>query len=65
MITFVDPRHVRPKRDPGHTFIIAGFRPVGLTRKEKLVALQLAPDRMPEAAPAIGQQAGLFDEVAA
>lgn len=48
MITFVDPRHVRDKNDPGHCFIIAGFRPVGITKDQNLVALQLLPERMPE-----------------
>jgi hypothetical protein len=46
MISFVDPRHVRPKTTPGHTFIMAGFRPVGRT-KSGLLAFQMVPERMP------------------
>ena len=57
MITFVDPKKVRAKRDPGHTFIIAGFRPCGYT-KGGLVALQMEPGRMPPADPATGMQLG-------
>lgn len=48
MITFVKPSAVRAKSDPGHCFIIAGFRPVGET-KGGLVVLQMRPERMPPA----------------
>lgn len=46
MISFVDVRYVRPKTTPGHTFIMAGFRPVGMT-KGGLLAFQMLPERMP------------------
>lgn len=59
MVTFVDERHVREKQDPGHTFIIAGFRPVGRTVDQNLIALQMTPDRMPAAAPAMGMSFAL------
>lgn len=47
MITFVDPEKTRHKRDPGRCYRKAGFRVVGETAKEGLVALQLAPSEMP------------------
>jgi hypothetical protein len=59
MITFVDERHVRPKTQPGHTYVIAGFRPVGRT-KGGLLALQMLPAKMPPAAPALALQADLL-----
>lgn len=58
MVTFVDPTKVRPKRNPGHTFIIAGFRPCGATQFRRLPALQMLPERMPAAEPAVGMQLG-------
>ena len=59
MITFVDPKKTRRKRDPGRCFIRAGFKPVGFT-KGGLVALQMLPIDMPEAEPALGAQEELF-----
>jgi hypothetical protein len=55
MVTFVDRSKTRPKRDPGHSYIIAGFRPCGET-KGGLTALQMLPERMPQAQPAVGSQ---------
>jgi hypothetical protein len=49
LITFVNAGKVRRKRDPGRCFIRAGFRNVGFT-KGGLVALQLLPADMPDAA---------------
>jgi hypothetical protein len=63
MITFVDTSKTRPKADPGHCYIIAGFRPCGMT-KGGLVALQLTPDKMPAPAPASGFQLSIFAEAA-
>ena len=60
MVTFVNPDKVRDKANPGHCFIIAGFRPCGYT-KGGLLALQMTPDRMPAAEPAIGFQLGLIE----
>lgn len=64
MITYVDPAKVREKVDPGHSFIIAGFRPIACmlpTRDHPkgLLVLQMRPDRMPEPRPAIGTQLSL------
>ena len=50
MITFVDPKHVREKQDPGWTFFIAGFRHVGETT-EGLLVMRLDPARMPSPKP--------------
>lgn len=55
MVTFVDRGKVRAKANPGHCYIIAGFRPTQDT-KGGLAALQLLPDRMPAAEPARGFQ---------
>jgi len=59
MITFVNRDKVTPKRDPGHCFIIAGFRPVEDT-KGGLTALQMLPANMPPAQPARGSQMELI-----
>jgi hypothetical protein len=59
MVTFVDRAKITPKADPGHCFIIAGFRPVGET-KGGLPALQLLPQNMPDPEAAIGFQLGLI-----
>lgn len=48
MVTFVDPRKTRHKRDPGRCFLRAGFRRDGET-KGGLVALTIQPDDMPPA----------------
>lgn len=50
MVTFVDERKTRPKRDPGYCYLMAGFKRVGRT-KGGLVALQMLPDEMPEPEP--------------
>ncbi len=59
MVTFVDPAHVRAKRDPGRCYRRAGFRPVGST-KSGLVALQLLPADMPPPALAGGMSVSAF-----
>jgi hypothetical protein len=55
MITFVDASKVRRKRDPGRCYIKAGFSVIGKT-KGGLIALQMAPQDMPEAECAKGVQ---------
>ena len=55
MITFVDAKKVRHKRDPGRCYIKAGFKHVGFTKDGKL-AFQLLPEDMPEPEPPIGAQ---------
>ena len=70
MVTFVDPTKTRHKRDPGRCYLKAGFRPCGHT-KGGLVALQILPADMPEAAaplppwhPFMLSHQPLFDEIA-
>jgi hypothetical protein len=58
MVTFVDAKKVRHKRDPGRCYIKAGFKRVGFT-KGGLVALQLLPADMPRPMPAMGAQLAL------
>lgn len=50
MVTFIDPRHVKPKRHPGYCYLRAGFEYAGLTPKG-LHVLHLAERAMPEPAP--------------
>lgn len=47
MVSFVDSRKVRHKRDPGRCYRKAGFRHVGFT-KGGLHVFQMLPDEMPE-----------------
>ena len=51
LVTFVDAKKVRKKRDFGRCYIRAGFKPCGKT-KGGLLAFQLLPQYMPEASPA-------------
>lgn len=55
MITFVDPKKIKPTRQPGRCFLKAGFRYVGRT-KGGLIALQLLPVDMPEPCTADAQR---------
>lgn len=48
MVTFIDQRAIRRKRDPGRCYRRAGFRPVGITKDRSLLVLQLLPADMPE-----------------
>lgn len=59
MITFVNDKMVRRKRDPGRCYIKAGFRRIGYTQGG-LIALQLKPSEMPMPESAIGQQMRLM-----
>jgi hypothetical protein len=59
MVTFVDAGKVRHKRDPGRSYVKAGFRRVGYT-EGGLVALQLLPADMPEPDAPKGWDADLF-----
>lgn len=54
MVSFVDPRKVRHKRDPGRCYARAGFRLVGETKTDKLLVWQLLPEDMPEPLEPIG-----------
>ena len=62
MVTFVDPKHVKPvirrgKPIYGYCYLMAGFRHVGFT-KGGLWAWQMLPNEMPDAQPC--QQERLF-----
>jgi hypothetical protein len=59
LVTFVDPRKVRRKRDPGRCYMRAGFEHVGETKRDGLLAFRLPPERMPEPDAAIGMTAEL------
>lgn len=48
MVTFIDPKHVRKKRDFGRCYRKAGFKHVGYTKVHKLIALQLLPKDFPK-----------------
>jgi len=47
MVSFVDERKVRHKRDPGRCYRKAGFKLVGRTRKDKLLVFQMLEPDMP------------------
>lgn len=64
MITFVDPKKVKAKDDPGHSFIIAGFRPTACTIRRRLLVLHLDPARMPPPAPLAWSHPSLLDDAA-
>lgn len=49
LITFVDDKAIRHKRDPGRCFRRAGFKPVGRTKERDRLVLQLLPDAFPPA----------------
>lgn len=49
LVSFVDSRKIRRKRDPGRCYRRAGFRHVGFTRTDKLHVFQLLAPDMPAA----------------
>jgi len=57
MVTFVNTKHTRKKRDPGRCYLRAGFKNCGIT-KGGLVALQLLPKDMPKPAPPLEDSRG-------
>lgn len=59
MITFVDSKKIKHKRDPGCCYKKAGFTNVGKT-KGGLLAFQLLPDQFPEAEKFPGLQQSMF-----
>lgn len=61
-MTFVDPRKVKHKRDPGRCYKHAGFKLVGKTKGD-LLAWQLLPELMPEPMAPIGASLRLFRDV--
>lgn len=54
MVTFIDPRYVRRKRDYGRCYRKAGFAPCGET-KSGLIALRIDVCDMPSPAACIGE----------
>lgn len=64
MVSFVDPRKVRRKRDPGRCFVRAGFEYDGTTVQDGLLAFVLRPERMPESCAALDEQVALLGDVA-
>ena len=48
MITFINTKKVRNKDRFGECYLQAGFEIVGETKQDKLLALQLRPENMPE-----------------
>jgi len=60
MVTFVDETKVRHKRDPGRCYLRAGFKYVGRTKSNNLLAFQLLPADMPAAVAPVGAQLGLL-----
>ena len=64
MVTFLDRKKVKPTRVRGvdtwgRTWLLAGFRPCGMT-KGGLLAFQLLPGDMPPAAPALPPLFGML-----
>ena len=60
MVTFIDTKKVRKKRDFGRCYRKAGFQHVGVTLDRNLWVLQLAPEAMPDACPPTETQIDLF-----
>lgn len=60
MVTFIDRKKTKSKKDPGYCYLKAGFRKVGKT-KSGLTALQLLPAEMPLPIPPLGSQMELGD----
>jgi hypothetical protein len=44
LYTYVDPRKVRRKRDPGRCFLRAGWCPCGVSKKRKLLIFECLPE---------------------
>lgn len=44
LYTYVDPKRVRHKRDPGRCFLRAGFHYCGITKKRKRLILECLPE---------------------
>lgn len=57
MVTFINPRKVRKKKDYGYCFLCAGWKACGKTQKG-LIALRILPEDMPQAQALSG---ALFD----
>lgn len=60
MVTFVDPRKVRPKVHPGRCFLMAGFEKRGVSKKRGYLVLGLRPERFPQPSAPRDAQFDLF-----
>jgi hypothetical protein len=60
IVTMIDPSKVKPKRDPGYCYLMAGWRRVGET-KGGLIVYQQLPEDMPEAQAPDNPQGSLLD----
>jgi len=56
LITFINERKVKRKRDLGRCYRKVGFREVGRTKKKGHLVLQLLPEQMPPAEMPFGAQ---------
>lgn len=63
IVTFVDRTKVRPKRDPGYCYLMAGWKRVGKT-KGGLIAWQQLPADMPDPQRPLEWQPDLLGNVA-
>jgi hypothetical protein len=63
-VTFVNRVKTKPKRNPGYCYLMAGWRPIGRTKKAGLYALGLTQQELLKVEPAIPQDAqlSLFDD---
>lgn len=59
-VTFIDPAKVRPKRTPGHCYVIAGWREAGVTTRGLLV-MRLDPTAFGEPVRPREAQCNLFE----
>lgn len=59
IITFVDSRKIKSS-NPGYCYLQAGFKMVGRTKKDNLVALQMLPKQMPEAQKPYDEQMDIW-----
>lgn len=61
IITFIDTKKVRPKKDFGYCYLMAGWKKVGYTKVNKLLVLKLFPEDFPPPQLARNEQFNLFD----
>ena len=60
IITFVNSKKIRSS-NPGYCYLKAGFKKVGKTKKDKLIALQMLPKDMPDIIQPYNSQSQMFD----
>lgn len=61
IITFIDTKKVRPKKDFGYCYLMAGWKKVGYTKINKHLVLKLFPEDFPQATPPSSRQRALFN----